>query len=395
MYRSTLITSLLAILTAASTYGQNPTKEVFKDFSLLELPRADVRIGAMWMNGIGPIGDGAPEDNVIVQKSYDNLTFDKDRDFKLKLDGILSNWLSLGADRKKDVTYKFDKLEIVSAKDPMSLDTMLDLEKKYIYQGIRIKDMSIITEKSMALDITGKLKLKIDTLTGSIDYDGGKTIKISGLDIYMGIKIVAFDPVKGEKNWQVLTTWEPSDEYCIWNEYTLKINWEEYENYLKKEDPKFYNEMWQFGEVDFMGQMVGRVMGKYGRRVNPYTCEEEKKSFKIDQHMIDPRASSKKFTDQGGSIKFSISKENLIQGKDYVLSEYQFPPKTDTTVIVSSRLTSDGMIIDKMTVYSSFDFVRTVKGKKSAPRGLRLTGNIEMRRDLIKFKIDQHDSLNW
>src|SRR4051795_8259319 len=80
---------------AAPEFAPNP-KQAYQGFIGINPPRADVPVGALWINGYGPSGEGAGSDNLGTVKSLSALSIDKNLQLQLSV-GLLD---LLGIDPK-------------------------------------------------------------------------------------------------------------------------------------------------------------------------------------------------------------------------------------------------------------------------------------------------------
>lgn len=99
---------------SASGFAPNP-RQAYPGFVGINPPRADVPVGAPWIDGYGSTGDGASPDNLETVKSLSALSIDKNLQLDLDI-GILG---LLGIDPKVHDHYvaHFSDISIVRVKD--------------------------------------------------------------------------------------------------------------------------------------------------------------------------------------------------------------------------------------------------------------------------------------
>jgi hypothetical protein len=100
--------------TAAPEFAPNP-RQAFDGFTAINPPRADVPVGALWINGYGPTGDGAGKDNLESDKSLSALTIDKNLQLSLSL-GLLQLF-GIDPNARDHYTARFTDLSLVRVKD--------------------------------------------------------------------------------------------------------------------------------------------------------------------------------------------------------------------------------------------------------------------------------------
>lgn len=69
---------------AAPEFAPNP-RQSFEGFAAVNPPRAEVPVGALWINGYGPTGGGASKDNLETVRSLNSLTMDKNLQISLNV----------------------------------------------------------------------------------------------------------------------------------------------------------------------------------------------------------------------------------------------------------------------------------------------------------------------
>src|SRR4051812_48418383 len=99
---------------AASDFAPNP-RQAFDGFVGINPPRADVPVGALWINGFGPTGEGTAADNLETVKSLNVLSIDKN--LQLELTFGLLNLLGIDPKARDHYTARFTDLSVVRVKD--------------------------------------------------------------------------------------------------------------------------------------------------------------------------------------------------------------------------------------------------------------------------------------
>jgi hypothetical protein len=90
-------------------------RQSYDGFVGINAPRADVPVGALWINGYGPTGDGATADNLATVRSVNSLTIDKNLQLAVSV-GLL-NLFGVDPKARDHYTARFTDLSIVRVKD--------------------------------------------------------------------------------------------------------------------------------------------------------------------------------------------------------------------------------------------------------------------------------------
>jgi hypothetical protein len=68
---------------------------IYEDFTALAEPRTEVPVGALWVEGYGPTGEGAAADNIATIKSLTGVTINRETHLGL-FSGILNLFVNGG-----------------------------------------------------------------------------------------------------------------------------------------------------------------------------------------------------------------------------------------------------------------------------------------------------------
>ena len=107
-----LSTSACAV--ATPPFAPSP-RQAFEGFAGINPPRAEVPVGALWIEGYGPTGEPASADNVETVRSLNGLTIDKN--LQLSLSFALFDLLGIEPKARDHYAARFTDLSIVRVKD--------------------------------------------------------------------------------------------------------------------------------------------------------------------------------------------------------------------------------------------------------------------------------------
>src|SRR4028118_663436 len=89
--------------------------DIFDDYTALSEPRADVPVGALWVQDYGPFGEGAAADNLLTVRSVSGLSLNREQNLRLTL-GVLS-FLNIDPGLRSQMTARFSDITIVRVKE--------------------------------------------------------------------------------------------------------------------------------------------------------------------------------------------------------------------------------------------------------------------------------------
>jgi hypothetical protein len=168
--------------TAASDFAPNP-HQAFVGFVAINPPRADVPVGSLWINGFGPTGPGATQDNVETVRSLSNLTIDKDLQLSLSL-GIL-DLLGIDPKARDHYTARFTDLSIVRVKDLSRLAGTKGEPR--IIEALKAGTVTVSTDSDIGL--SGQTLTQQWHVSGSTTNDRSRAYSIEARDMFIAIQV--------------------------------------------------------------------------------------------------------------------------------------------------------------------------------------------------------------
>ncbi len=121
MIRALIIAGVLVSAAPASAMPDFMPKpsEVYEGYVALEMPRTELPVGALWVQGYGPSGDGAAADNLMTERSLSHVTINSD--LQLGLTAGILNLFGLDPSYRNKLSARFGDLSIVRVKDMSKL----------------------------------------------------------------------------------------------------------------------------------------------------------------------------------------------------------------------------------------------------------------------------------
>jgi hypothetical protein len=181
IYPASLLLSAQA--TASPEFAPNP-RQAFDGFVAINPPRADVPVGALWINGYGPTGDGAGNDNLETDKSLSALTIDKNLQLSLSL-GLLQLF-GIDPKARDHYTARFTDLSLVRVKD---IDKLPGLKgEPRIIEALKAGSVIISSDSEIGLNGQNSAWQRND-LQMSGTADRAHTYSIEAHDMFIAIHV--------------------------------------------------------------------------------------------------------------------------------------------------------------------------------------------------------------
>jgi hypothetical protein len=177
-----------AVIVLASSPTIAQTDGIFRDYAALTVPRADIPVGAEWIPGVGPNGDGA-SDNISVAAGMSASTINTTLHRKIAFG--LGSLLGLDADSATDRTVGLEGIEIHRVKDIGKL--RLAAGQQVLFEGIKAKRILVTVDKARSAQLQAAAQAKGIPITASIDAGSTRKITLDGSNLFLAYQVIALE----------------------------------------------------------------------------------------------------------------------------------------------------------------------------------------------------------
>ena len=185
IYPAALLLSTPAV--AAPDFAPNP-RQAYVGFVAINPPRAEVPVGALWIDGYGPTGTAADKDNLETVRSLNSLTIDKNLQLALSV-GLLDligirfdEWFSQAS---IDVAH-FTDLSMVRVKDISKLAGPKGEPR--IIEALKAGSVTISSDSDFGLNAQS-IGFQKSNVNGSTSNDRARTYSIEAHDMFVAIHV--------------------------------------------------------------------------------------------------------------------------------------------------------------------------------------------------------------
>jgi hypothetical protein len=206
----------LFLIVTGNVFGQN----IIDGFKVMNLPRQDINLGAEWINGIGPNGNGATLDNITANKSISDYELDKD--FKNRLNLALFNFLNLDAGFAQSTTINFKNLNIYTIKDFSKLS--IRSNQSLLYEGIKADSIYIKIDKNLDASLGVKLNEKLKEVDANLNGNIQKGITIAGDKLFLAYRVFTLGRTNNKKYVKKIGTPNGGFNEIEIKDYSIAIN---------------------------------------------------------------------------------------------------------------------------------------------------------------------------
>lgn len=216
---ATLLAASLAISSPASAlpdYIPKPGGE-YKGFIALDEPRADLPVGALWVEGHGPVGEGASADNLITMRSLTGVTIDRSLQLGL-LSGILKLF-DISPSLRNRVSVRFNELSVVRVKDMGQLSGPKGEPR--IYEALKAETLTITTDNTLGLSAQDNI-YRTYPIIERADIGRQSTYTIDARQMFIAFRVVTAITTQSEER-AVPVKWTGQGGTASFGNWTIGI----------------------------------------------------------------------------------------------------------------------------------------------------------------------------
>lgn len=160
--------------------------EVYAGFVALDEPRAELPIGALWVQGYGPHGSGAAPDNLETVRGVSALAIGRSMQLSLTL-GLL-RFLGVDPSLRDQVSVRFTDLSIVRVKDISRLEGPTGEPR--MVEALRAGSITVSTDSSFSLNADGRGILDEIGAVGRGSGGRTRTFALEARDMFVAVRVV-------------------------------------------------------------------------------------------------------------------------------------------------------------------------------------------------------------
>lgn len=190
-------------------------------FTIMNLPRRDVDIGAVWTEGVGPIrgSTGVPK---LQTRSLDAGEIKTIENVDASIVGNLASRLSVGASGSNEAqrTTQLKGLTIVTVADASTLSSIAGNE--YLWEAVRADSFSVVVSQSTKAEARAKIQGASDADSIEEKSNGTDSVELTanGSKLYVAYRVVKIaQPTQDTVDSTTLTA--PSSDVNLGTEYAL------------------------------------------------------------------------------------------------------------------------------------------------------------------------------
>lgn len=185
---------------AAPDFVPSP-KQSFDGFTALNAPKADVPVGALWINGFGPTGEAAATDNLETERSLNGVVIDKG--LQLSLTAGLFDLLGIEPRLRSHFNARFVDLNIVRVKDVSRLAGPVGEPR--IVAALKAATIIVTTDNDAGLNAR-TLSWDIHPVEGQSVNGRTRAYSIEGRDLFIAVRVAVSERIRGRSERLSLVT---------------------------------------------------------------------------------------------------------------------------------------------------------------------------------------------
>jgi len=179
-------TALAGCATLPTRFG---SRSLLGGFRIMEAPTSELPIGALWQQGYGPIGPGAPAEEVATRRSFDSLSLS--RAARSGLEIRMAEYLGLQPQSSAKLSATISEISVLSVRDPAKLgygpgDT-------YVSDAMKASKITITTEDAAEADLLAGMVSQRVRVTARGSAQGQETLTFEGVDLFFAYRVVRLE----------------------------------------------------------------------------------------------------------------------------------------------------------------------------------------------------------
>ena len=185
-------------LSTSACAGASPSfapsaRQAFEGFVGINPPRAEVPVGALWIEGYGPTGEPAPADNVETVRSLNGLTIDKN--LQLSLSFALFDLLGIEPKARGHYAARFADLSIVKVKELARLSGPKGEPR--IIEALKAGTVTVSSDSEFGLN-GQKLGFQ-NRVDGSGTTGRTASYAIEARDMFIAIRVASYEIIESKE----------------------------------------------------------------------------------------------------------------------------------------------------------------------------------------------------
>lgn len=154
----------------------------------MKIPRADVPVGAVWQQGIGPNGAGAPPEALQLSAAPSVMT--SNSQFKLGAELSILQWLGLTTSLAGTTKVNITDVQTLTVKDITAL--RVQPGNQVIYEAVKVGGFSVQTDSSSQ----AAMKAALEQRSLNVKAETGNSLVVSGSNLYVAYRVITLNAPK-------------------------------------------------------------------------------------------------------------------------------------------------------------------------------------------------------
>lgn len=184
-----LLCLLISMFVATSTNAQQTG--LFKEYDALVTPRADVPIGALWIPGIGPSGNGA-EGNIAITKGVSSNTISSNVRKQIGLG--LGKLFGLGGGRNTVKSVELADVEIHRVSDIGELK--INAGQQFLLEAIKAGRITIVIDEASNATLNANAATQGIPITANLDLGNVRKVTLDGSNLFLAYQVASLGSPK-------------------------------------------------------------------------------------------------------------------------------------------------------------------------------------------------------
>lgn len=186
---ASVLLALMALGGCATLGNRFGGRSLLGGYKIMDAPMSDVPVGALWHQGFGPIGPGAPAENIVSRRSFNSLTLS--RAARRGLEIRMAQYLGLQPHSSAKLSATISEISVSSVGDPARLG--YGPGDAYLSDAMRAEKIAITTEDAAEADLVAGLVARGLRVSAQGASQGAETLTVEGVDLFFAYRVVRLE----------------------------------------------------------------------------------------------------------------------------------------------------------------------------------------------------------
>ena len=180
----------LALASCAASLADPREMPLFGGYTVLEIPTNEVPLGATWLQGYGPTGEGTGPDNIATESGLTAVTSSREQQRNVGLRA--APFVTINPSSRTRAAVNFSDVTIHRVKDLAALG--FKPGESRIYEALRAGRLNVQVEQGSRSEVSGGARQFPVDLSGELSTQKQSNVGVEGNNLFVAYKVITAEP---------------------------------------------------------------------------------------------------------------------------------------------------------------------------------------------------------